>query len=122
MINPWVILGTVALMILIGAGSYRAGAKHTADHIAAQEARDAAVAARVEESAQKGAAEAIAQIQVKNVTIRQKVEREIERIPADCVAPDGVRQLTDEALTNGAGSAGDSRVSGTNPDGGGDLR
>jgi len=56
---------------------------------------------------------------VQEVTIRQKTEREIIRIPAECVAPDGLLDLTNEAITGKP--AGNSGMPSAEPDGGGNL-
>ncbi len=122
MINPWVIVAALAALGLSYGSGYFNGARHRADEIEAQIGRDAAVAARVEEAAQAGAAKAIAKIEMKTVNIRGKTEKIIEQVPVlrDCTAPDSLRELTDEALAGK--SAGDSELPGANPDAGGDVR
>lgn len=109
---PWAILGVTLLIGLSGAFGYRQGAKHKADQIAAQTLREEAARAEALEAA----AQAIAKIKVHHVTIRERTEKEIERVPAECVAPDSLHDITNEAITGR--SAGPGSVPATDSDAG----
>jgi hypothetical protein len=117
---PWMILGITLLIGSAGIVGYQQGSKHTSDRIEAQTAREAAMVAEAQDVALRAAAEAIAKIDVQSVTIKQRTEREIVRIPADCVAPDSLLDLTNEAITGEPAS--DSGVPATDADAGGDVR
>jgi hypothetical protein len=112
-VHPYLI--AVAVLLLSTAGAYVSGRR---DGQRIEQGKCLAKAAAVQEAAQiasQAAAEAIAGIKIENTTIRQKVEREIHTIPADCAVPDGVLELTNQALTGQEPSSGS--VSGVDPDG-----
>ena len=112
---PWTLLAGVLILGGSTAYAYRKGGQHKADEIAAQ----IVMAQEAQDAALQTAAAEIAKINVQEVTIRQRTEREIVRIPADCIAPDSLLELTNEAITGKP--AGDSGMPATDPDGGGDL-
>jgi hypothetical protein len=101
---PWLILAVTLLIGAAGAGGYWQGAKHKADEIAAQEAREAALVEKTREAAQLAAAEAISKIEVKNTTIRQKAEVITREVPIyrDCVHTPATLGLLNDALAPGA--------------------
>jgi len=117
LLNPWVLLAVTLLVIGSGAYGYRQGSIHKADSIAAQTARDEAMEKRVFDAAQKAAATAISKIKVERVAIHERTEKEIERIPAECVAPNSLHDITNEAIT-GIVAPRDSVVPVPGPDGG----
>lgn len=110
---PWLLIGVLLTVGLSGALSYRAGVRHASDRIAAQEARDAATRQAID----KAIAEGISKIKVQRVEIHERVEKEIERVPAECVAPDSLHELANEAIT-GTKSTGGGIVPAADPDAG----
>lgn len=97
---PWMILGFVLAIAGAGASGYWQGSKHTADQIAAQAARDAALVEKTRETAQAAAAQEISKIEVKNVTIRQKAETITREVPVygDCRHDPRTLGLLNDAL------------------------
>lgn len=93
---PWLILAVTLLVGAAGATGYWKGSQHTADQIAAQQAREAALVEKTRETAAQAAAEQIAKIEVRNVTIRQKAETITREVPvySECKnTPEMMRQL-----------------------------
>jgi hypothetical protein len=101
---PWLILAVTLLIGAAGAGGYWQGARHKADEIAAQTAREAVLVEKTREAAQQAAAEAISRIEVKNVTIRQKAETITREVPVyrDCHHTPDALGLLNDALAPGA--------------------
>jgi cell division protein FtsX len=104
---PWLILAVTLLVGAAGATGYWQGSKHTADQIAAQAAREAALVEKTRETAAQAAAEQIAKIEVKNVTIRQKAETITREVPVygDCRHDPRTLGLLNDALAPGAAPA-----------------
>jgi Tfp pilus assembly protein PilO len=100
---PWIILGVTLLVGAAGATGYWKGSQHTADQIAAQEAREAALVQKTRETAAQAAAEQISKIEVRNVTIRQKAETITREVPVygDCKHDPRTLGLLNDALTPG---------------------
>lgn len=100
---PWLILAVTLLVGAAGATGYWQGSKHTADQIAAQAAREAALVEKTRETAAQAAAEQIAKIEVKNVTIRQKAETITREVPVygDCRHDPRTLGLLNDALAPG---------------------
>lgn len=111
----------IALAALVGfAGAGYQGFRMGQDNVIARQARDDQVRMETLQMAQQGAAEAIAAIEVRNVTIRQKLETRIVDNPVyrECIADDGVLQLTNEAITGRPDTPANSSVPGAGPDDG----
>jgi hypothetical protein len=104
---PWLILAVTLLVGAAGAGGYWQGAKHKADEIAAQEARESALIVKATDAATLAAAEAISKIEVKNTTIRQKAEVITREVPVygDCRHDPRTLGLLNDALAPGAAEA-----------------
>lgn len=100
---PWLILAVTLLVGAAGATGYWKGSQHTADQIAAQQAREAALVEKTRETAAQAAAEQIAKIEVKNVTIRQKAETITREVPVygDCRHDPRTLGLLNDALAPG---------------------
>jgi hypothetical protein len=98
---PWLILGVTLLIGSAGATGYWQGAKHKADEIAAQTARDAALVEKARDAMTAAAAESISKIEVRNVTIRQKAETITREVPVygDCRHDKRMLDSVNEALT-----------------------
>ena len=104
---PWLILAVTLLVGAAGATGYWQGSKHTADQIAAQAAREAALVEKTRETAAQAAAEQIAKIEVKNTTIRQKAEVITREVPiyGTCRHDPRTYGLLNDALEPGAAEA-----------------
>lgn len=100
---PWIVLAVTLLVGAAGATGYWKGSQHTADQIAAQQAREAALVEKTRETAAQAAAEQIAKIEVKNVTIRQKAETITREVPVygDCRHDPRTLGLLNDALAPG---------------------
>ena len=111
---PWVLLAVVLLVGASGATGYWQGSKHTADQIAAQAAREAALVEKTREAAQQAAATEISKIEVKQTTIRQKAEVITREIPVygSCRHDPRTLGLLNESLAPGAAPqpAGDGKL------------
>lgn len=104
---PWLILALTLLVGAAGATGYWQGSKHTADQIAAQAAREAALVETTREAAALAAAEQISKIEVKNTTIRQKAEVITREVPVygECRHDPRTYGLLNDALAPGAAEA-----------------
>lgn len=110
-LNPWLILAAVLALGASHLGAFVYGGNTKENSILAEEKRQDDLIARIQETN----ADAISNIKVKNVTVRQETEREIVHLPADCVAPDRLLELTNEAIT-GHPAASTSELPGTGRD------
>ena len=97
---PWLLLAVVLLVGASGATGYWQGSKHTADQIAAQAAREAALVEKTREVAALAAAEQISKIEVRNTTIRQKAEVITREVPiySECRNDPRTFSLLNDAL------------------------
>lgn len=115
--NPYVLL---ALLVAFGGsvgGAYLKGRSDGKSIEAASRISDEELAKKVQEQAQIGAANAISKIEIKQVTIQGRLQKEIQTntVYRECQhSPDGLRALN-EALTNGTGSVGDSKLPASSP-------
>lgn len=108
LLNPWVLLGLIAIVAVTYITGYQNGKGQAAD----ENLRLESVALRVSAAAQEAAATEIAKIQIRHTTIQQKVQRETIENPVyrDCRhSPDGL-QLANQALANGTVSSRDSQL------------
>lgn len=104
---PWMILAVTLLVGAAGATGYWKGSQHTADQIAAQQAREAALVEKTRETAALAAAEQISKIEVRNTTIRQKAEVITREVPvySECRNDPRTLSLLNDALAPGAAQA-----------------
>lgn len=101
---PWLILAFLVLLGGAGATGYWKGSQHTADQIAAQAAREAALVQTTRDTAAMAAAEQISKIEVRNTTIRQKAEVITREVPvySECRNDPRTLSLLNDALAPGA--------------------
>ena len=104
---PWLLLAVVLLVGASGATGYWQGSKYTADQIAAQAAREAALVEKTREVAALAAAEQISKIEVRNTTIRQKAEVITREVPvySECRNDPRTLSLLNESLSPGTAEA-----------------
>lgn len=98
LLNPWVLLGLIAIVSVTYLTGYQNGKGQAAD----ENLRLESVALRVSAAAQEAAANEIAKIQIRHTTIQQKVQRETIEKPVyrDCRHSPGGLQLANQALAN----------------------
>lgn len=94
-LSPWLLLSALLALGASHTFAYVKGGSAKENSILAEQKRQDDLLAKFQQST----ADAISQIKVKNVTVRQETEREIVHLPADCVAPDRLLELTNEAIT-----------------------
>lgn len=110
--NPWAILGAVAITLLAYLGGRYEGGKLAE----AAQLRDEQVAEAVYAKALKATATEIAKLEIKHVTYQSRIERETREVPVyrsvGCNHTDDGLRILNAALTNGAEPAGDRKLPG----------
>ena len=117
--NPWAILGVIALWAGSIAGTAHWFFKAGSDSELASQGREDKIAAKAADAAASAAAQAISKITIKHQTIKQEVEREIQTRDvyklAECnTGPDSLR-LFNSAISASASSLDPSGVPRKNP-------
>lgn len=114
LLNPWVLLGLIAVV----AATYLTGYMNGKGQAADERLRLESVALRAANAAQAAAAAEIAKIEIRHTTIKQKVQRETIEKPVyrDCRhSPDGL-QLVNQALGHTTSRPGDRQLPGATGD------
>lgn len=105
--NPYMILGAVALWAASLGAAYYKGAEHEKASEEARQAREDKAIAATREAVTQAAAEAIRKIEVRNVQIRQPLETIVrtEKVFVDCRSGEPARSLLNATIASAASAA-----------------